>query len=258
MTSQRTPPRLTPVETPSDPLALALRAARREEPTPAAMARMREGLTAALLESAQPRTSDRSTQSAAGKLLLLGAGLVAFGVVVALWPASTPPPASQWNKAAPEQSVPAAEQPVATPQGIGAGGDAAVVVTVEQRVPNVAKPAAPRRRAATASVSAIRPEALAAPSELELLRAAQSALQTAPVTALAHLSEHRRLYAHGILCEERDVLEIEALIAARRIQDAHALAASFEVQHPSSAHLRRIKRLFARSEQGAGHDGREN
>ena len=259
MTSRHTPSRLSSVETQSDPLALALRAAHGDEPTPAAMARMREGLTAALLEGAQPRATDRPTHSAAGMRLLLGAGLVALGLVVALWPASTSPPASPSSSVAREQTSSALAQHMEAPQGSAAGGDAPVVATVERLVPNIAKPAAPRRRAGPAHGSAKRSEeALAAPSELELLRAAQSALPTAPATALASLSEHRRLYAHGLLCEEREVLEIEALIASRRVQDARAVAAAFEAQHPSSAHLRRIERLFARSEQAVAHDAPGN
>jgi len=84
-----------------------------------------------------------------------------------------------------------------------------------------------------------------AASELELLRAAHSVLTTSPMTALARLNEHRADYPHGLLREEREVLTIEALLAAERPRQARSAAAAFNAAFPHSVHAARIERLFA-------------
>jgi hypothetical protein len=82
-----------------------------------------------------------------------------------------------------------------------------------------------------------------------LLREAQQALPGAPTLALARLAEHRSIYPHGVLEQERQVLEVEALLAANRLAAAHEAATAFATDFAGSAHLRRIERMFARFEQ---------
>lgn len=90
----------------------------------------------------------------------------------------------------------------------------------------------------TLSVSA---KAGGQPSELELLRRAQVALQARPREAFQLTQEHRRLYPGGEFAQERDALAIQALMRAGETEKARELAKLFIGAHPSSPHAHRFR-----------------
>jgi hypothetical protein len=85
-----------------------------------------------------------------------------------------------------------------------------------------------------------------APTELSLVRGAMSALAASPARALAQADEHARLYPHGALADDREVIAIDALVRLGRPQDAEARAGRFRTDHPGSPSIRRIDRILAR------------
>jgi hypothetical protein len=81
----------------------------------------------------------------------------------------------------------------------------------------------------------------APPSEIELLRRAQVALQGRPREAFQLTQEHRRLYPSGEFAQERDALAIQALMRTGDTDKARDLATSFIRAHPSSPHAHRFR-----------------
>jgi outer membrane protein assembly factor BamD (BamD/ComL family) len=73
-----------------------------------------------------------------------------------------------------------------------------------------------------------------------------SALASAPSSALAQCDEHARLYPHGSLADDREVIAIDALVRLGRRDDAEARAARFRAVHPGSPSMRRLDRILAR------------
>ena len=80
--------------------------------------------------------------------------------------------------------------------------------------------------------------------ELQLLEAARRAMETDPNRALALLDEHAREAPHGTLVVEREMLTIQALARAGRIEQAKARAARFRMAHPESLYEERITRIL--------------
>ncbi len=109
--------------------------------------------------------------------------------------------------------------------------------TVEPLTPPVRKL---RARSSEPKAAAI---ALENPSEMELIREAEY-LRKQPSQALRKLDEHARLYPDGMLAQEREVLAIEALLAAGQRPAAEARAERLAANHPGSAHLRRVRVLL--------------
>ena len=69
----------------------------------------------------------------------------------------------------------------------------------------------------------------------QLIEQARSALARGEAeTALAPLLEHRQAFPEGRLTEERDALEIQALVALGRVDEATSRAAAFRENHPTS------------------------
>jgi len=83
-----------------------------------------------------------------------------------------------------------------------------------------------------------------APSEVELLKQAQSALGSNPGRALALVNRASQLYPRGSLGQERTMIRIQALIGVGRRGEAHAAATAFRASHPGSPHNRRLEALF--------------
>lgn len=79
------------------------------------------------------------------------------------------------------------------------------------------------------------------PSESALLDAARRELGRQPLVALQFTRRHRTLYPNGVLAQERDVLEVEALARAGRGDAAKAKAEEFQRNHPDSVYGRRVK-----------------
>ena len=132
---------------------------------------------------------------------------------------------------------------------------------IEQPTPPAA---APEPRVTTARSSARRPTrpaiaprtAPAAPAarttasgdtlarEIALIDAGRANLGTAPTRALATLETHRREFPNGQLAAEREFLAVEALLAARRTDDARRRAADLAARYPSSSYAARAARLL--------------
>jgi hypothetical protein len=124
--------------------------------------------------------------------------------------------------------------------------------------------ATPEPRVATARPSARRPgrpaiaprTAPAAPAaratapgdtlarEIALIDAGRANAATAPARALATLETHRREFPNGQLAAERDFLAVEALLAARRSDEARRRAADLAARYPSSSYAARAARLL--------------
>jgi hypothetical protein len=77
-------------------------------------------------------------------------------------------------------------------------------------------------------------------SEPELLGQAQGALSGNPARALALCETHRKLFPHGVLVQEREVLAIEALDKLGRHAQAVDRGNRFLKAFPSSAHRSKI------------------
>src|SRR4029077_4348596 len=78
-------------------------------------------------------------------------------------------------------------------------------------------PAAPAARTTTSGDTLAR--------EIALIDAARANLATAPAPALATLETHRREFPSGQLAAEREFLAVEALLGARRTDEARRRAA---------------------------------
>lgn len=85
-----------------------------------------------------------------------------------------------------------------------------------------------------------------APTEISLVRGAMSALGSSPASALAQADQHARLYPHGALADDREVIAIDALVRLGRRGDAEERAGRFRTERPGSPSIRRIDRILAR------------
>jgi hypothetical protein len=120
------------------------------------------------------------------------------------------------------------------------------------RIP-VAVPAAPQPTAAVAtalsapaSPAATPPHASRFAEERRLLDDARAELlQGEPALAIARLDAHRARFADGMLAEERDAMEVEALVRAGRVDEARAEAAAFKERSPRSLFLQTVEATIA-------------
>jgi hypothetical protein len=79
-----------------------------------------------------------------------------------------------------------------------------------------------------------------------LLDEARAALvQGTADRALGLLNRHAARFPTAILAEERDAMEVEALVATGRIAEARALADSFRAQRPNSLFLATVNSAIA-------------
>jgi hypothetical protein len=63
--------------------------------------------------------------------------------------------------------------------------------------------------------------------------------------AIALADEHRRLFAHGQLQEERDAVAIQAMVVAGRDAEARARATQFRAAFPDSLFLPAVEASLA-------------
>ena len=93
-----------------------------------------------------------------------------------------------------------------------------------------------------ASPSARPPAARSIKEELELVRAAQQALnRNAPKAALALLAEHAQKFPSGVLWEDREASRVFALCRLGNAAGARALADSFVRRAPKSPFVDRVR-----------------
>lgn len=84
---------------------------------------------------------------------------------------------------------------------------------------------------------------VARPTEVALLREAQLALRGNPSQALALAEQHRLLFAHGAMVQERELIAISALARLGRHTAVLARAAQFERDFPSSPYRKQVSLL---------------
>jgi hypothetical protein len=114
--------------------------------------------------------------------------------------------------------------------------------TLPPQEPNAVKPTSPAivkpkvvERSASAAPSEPRQVGPVSSRERQLLEGARTALiKRDPDGALAALASHRQEFVTGQLAEERDALEVQALVAAGRKDDARAAAVRFKTAYPES------------------------
>lgn len=105
----------------------------------------------------------------------------------------------------------------------------------------------PPPEAALHVVQATRPpRASQLAAERTLLDEARAALvQEAPERAIGLLNQHARRFPTAILGEERDAMQVEALVDAGRSSEARARADAFRVQRPNSLFLGTVESAIA-------------
>jgi hypothetical protein len=111
-------------------------------------------------------------------------------------------------------------------------------------LPSAAPFAAPSPRPAPSSTVAADELMLPKESELSLLHRAQQSLRLDPARALQLATQHELEFPGGALAQERDVIEVDALIRLRRLPEAEARAERFVSKYPGSAHAVRVARLL--------------
>jgi hypothetical protein len=219
----------------ADPLVRAVHTALDDDPPPDRLAAVAERLAGSLDGSAAPRETAPSISRSGWRLAVGTAGLVCVlalqGDQAGLRPGR---PARPRSTASVQRTAPSIA--VSTP----APEPPSTLQTAIMSTQEATKP----RRAPRDTKRRLQPPL----GELEMLRAAKSALPASPAVALAHLADHRAAYPHGVLEQERQVLQIEALLAARKLHAAAKAAGDFAAEFPRSAHLRRVQRMISEAE----------
>jgi hypothetical protein len=267
MTYDQDPPRLRLSGDPSDPFVRALEDARGELPGDEQLQALADRLPifeappASFISMARSRLRAKSMQAAA-IALAAAVGVSAAVVIKNALPAAAPPAASP-SEARPD--VPAASPPakpprVAPPAPVQEPESVAPAPVEAPRTPG---PSVGRTHGLGAAQSVPRHDVLPSQGDLPasdvdgpatpeaetaLLGRAHQALASDPARALALTAEHRREYPSGLLQQESDLIAIEALEALGRHEEARTSAARFRARYPSSAHLRRLDRLFGEAD----------
>lgn len=105
-------------------------------------------------------------------------------------------------------------------------------------------PTAPTARASGSTSTSAKTGTSSLSEELGLVDDARKALAAGdPTTALRSVAEHDRRFPAGALATERDVVRIDALVAAGRRDEANARARTFLARHPHAAQAERIAKL---------------
>lgn len=245
-----------------------LRAARLDEPSPAALDRLSARLAPAL---GAPRSASLLAR-ARPWLAVVVAGAIGAGAL--MWsrrgdrdarpapvepraetappvvslpapPGPAPAPQPAPPEAAPAASLPAAERtaspparrtPRRTDDAPPTPPPAAAAAAV---APPVAEPPPPATVDEPPRTGAPRPR------EIDLLAPAHDALGAGdPAAALDHAARHGELYPHGAMAEERDALIIEGLLQLGHRDAARQAFARFSTAYPRSGYRARLQRLL--------------
>ena len=106
-----------------------------------------------------------------------------------------------------------------------------------------------RARAKAATAAPMRedgpqPAASSVDAELALLERAKESLdRRRPAAALATVAEYEQRHPHGVLAIEAQVIRIEALAQAGRVQEASSAAHAFLAAHPNTVQAARVRSL---------------
>ena len=113
--------------------------------------------------------------------------------------------------------------------------------------PPTTTPERARAKAATAAPmreDGPRPAASSVDAELALLERAKESLdRRRPAAALATVAEYEQRHPHGVLAIEAQVIRIEALAQAGRVQQASSAAHAFLAAHPNTVQAARVRSL---------------
>jgi hypothetical protein len=189
-----------------------------------------------LTPTAAPAAAPAKTTALASKVVIgttVAVLMLAAAIVLMTRAPSTPPSAI----------TPHAVQPLPVPVPEAAAPAPPPVVQPRVEVAPEPKPAAPRRKA-IAPAAAPPPTAAPAPpapKELELLTAAQDAIDRAPQRALGLLEEHARFYPNGSFAQERESLAIDALRKLGRTSAAQERARAFVVRFPKASSTKHLQ-----------------
>jgi hypothetical protein len=261
------PPRLLDSLSGSDPVKIALDAARGDGPSADQLTRLAGKLPLGLptgggggggklVIKGAIHGASVSAPIATGAPILSGAllgAVLGIAVVGGAWVASPRAPEDASPSAVTSASSTALPSPISRP-----AVTAEVTSRPENRAtetpkaPQSALPNAPQPppTAESANTPVESAPSIASPpveneSEAAMLRRAQDALGASPSKALEITSQHMARFPSGNLAQEREVLAIQALLALGRAGEARARAAQFATRYPGSAHLRRIEVLFS-------------
>lgn len=86
-----------------------------------------------------------------------------------------------------------------------------------------------------------KPATASRPSESQLLNQAHAALSKDPRRALTLTARHRKLYPNGVLSQEREVIEIDAMKRLGQKRAAEQRAAEFEQDFEASPYRRKVE-----------------
>jgi len=155
------------------------------------------------------------------------------------------------SEPSPIPAAPPVTAPITVPVAAGPVAPARAVSTR----PVAAVASAPGRSVASAAISGTRSSARAGSfvsepradmaAESALLEGARRSLDRGAVdSALVDLEKHARTYPAGYLTEEREVLEVRALVLAGRRESAERRAAAFRKVFPRSIQLEALARAL--------------
>ncbi len=210
-------------------------------PTGAELAQGAQAATGAGASVAPTTAAAGAGSSIAVKATLgtLAALVVAAGVYTATRSAPPAPPPQAAT------TVPAAAPAAVEPKAASTKAPAPVVSIDD--LPKLAEPPkAATPGGATTAPSAEPVKKRTTADAMADLRRAQDALGSNPARALQLIAEHRRDYPRSAFSQERDVLEIDALLRLGRRSEAVAKGDQFAKYYPKSGHRRRIDALLGR------------
>lgn len=227
-------------------LGQLVHSARGDLPDAALLSRVAARLPDGAFPTASPGAAASATGFSAGVKLLLGL-VVAGGVGAASYAAfgggstgttQRPGPIEVATASAPAGASGASPEPAASvapaPMASAATNPSAAAGQGSQALP-VARSAAPPVEQGKASAAA------SLSQEAKLLEQARRELVKQPAKALATTEQHKRRFPNGALSQEREVIAIQALKALKREREANSRAATFEAEHPGSAHQRKVE-----------------
>jgi hypothetical protein len=123
--------------------------------------------------------------------------------------------------------------------------DSAPIISAASQSPSASNTAAtPLPPPPAISASAVKTAHPPRLSEAELLVQARAALDKQPQRALELTQEHARLFPHGALNQESEVIAIEALSRLGQAEKARALARDFQKRYPDSAHQPKVEQVI--------------
>jgi len=222
MTDFKDPPRLADSATGDARLGALFRSAREDLATDQELAQVAARLG--------PVLGPVPAAPAAGKLALLakvGSGVLLVGLGV-------------WGVRHQRAHVPAAAVSAAKAPVIAAPPPTAATPEVSAPTPESApaelSPAPSSRTAPSSHTPSSARAASPVRDEAAILERARAQLASNPAQALALTAEHVKLFPHGVLSQEREVIAIAALRRLGRTAEAERRAEAFDRSYPHSAH----------------------